>query len=38
LNNWKKGSFKNGVNEHNYLWEKLDGNQGEAIAIRAGVK
>jgi hypothetical protein len=38
LNNWKKGSFKNGVNEHNYLWSKLDGDIGKAIALRDGVK
>ena len=38
LNNWKKGSFKNGVSEHNYLWNKLNGDIGKAIALRSGVE
>jgi hypothetical protein len=34
LNNWKKGNFENGVNEHNYLWGKLNGDIGKAVALR----
>jgi len=38
LNNWKNGSFKKGVIEHNYLWGKLNGNIGKALKLRDGVK
>lgn len=34
LRNWKTGNFKNAVEEHNYLWEKLGGNLGKAKALR----
>lgn len=38
LNNWKNGNFKNGVEEHNYLWSKLGGDVGKAIALREEIK
>ena len=34
LTHWKAGNFEDGVKEHNYLWEKLDGIQGRASALR----
>ena len=34
LNNWKKSDFSHAVEEHNYLWNKLDGTVGEAYGLR----
>lgn len=34
LHNWKTGNFKNAVEEHNYVWEKLGGTVGKATGLR----
>ena len=34
LNSWKKKDFSNGVAQHNYIWEKLDGVEGKAYKLR----
>ncbi|MGL5353992.1 MAG: DUF6241 domain-containing protein [Clostridium sp.] len=34
LNNWKNSNFSNGVEEHNYLWQKLGGVEGKAISLK----
>lgn len=34
LNRWKDGDFSQAVEEHNYLWEKLDGTVGKATGLR----
>ena len=34
LNSWKKKDFSDGVAQHNYLWGKLGGKDGKAIALR----
>lgn len=34
LNRWKNKDFKNGVGEHNYLWDGLKGNLGKAKSLR----
>ncbi|WP_298844862.1 DUF6241 domain-containing protein [Clostridium sp.] len=34
LNRWKNKDFKNGVGEHNYLWDGLDGTLGKAKSLR----
>lgn len=34
LHNWKTGNFKNAVEEHNYVWEKLGGTVGKAKALK----
>lgn len=33
LNKWQDGDFDNSVNFHNYVWDQLRGNVGEAIAV-----
>lgn len=30
LDRWEKGNFNQVVEEHNYFWDKLDGNEGKA--------
>ncbi|MGV8983601.1 DUF6241 domain-containing protein [Clostridium sp.] len=34
LNSWKKKDFSNAVAQHNYIWNKLGGGDGKAIALR----
>jgi hypothetical protein len=34
LNRWKDLDFSNAVEEHNYLWEKLEGTVGKATGLR----
>jgi len=34
LNRWKDNDFKSGVDEHNYLWDGLDGTIGKAKSLR----
>ena len=34
LTHWKAGNFDDAVEEHNYLWGKLNGVQGRAISLR----
>jgi len=34
LSNWKNDDFSNAVQEHNYLWEKLNGTVGEAYELK----
>lgn len=33
LTRWKNGDFNNAVEDHNYVWGKLDGTVGEATAV-----
>jgi hypothetical protein len=35
---WKKGDFSNGVDEHNYFWDKLGGNIGRAKDLKPEYK
>lgn len=35
---WKKGDFSNGVDEHNYFWDKLGGNIGRAKELKPEYK
>jgi Family of unknown function (DUF6241) len=35
---WKKGDFSNGVDEHNYFWDKLGGNIGRAKDLKSEYK
>ena len=34
LRNWKNGDFTHCVEEHNYFWVKLNGNVGQATALK----
>lgn len=34
LYSWKKNDFSNAVKQHNYIWDKLGGEQGKAITLR----
>ena len=34
LNSWKNKDFSNGVEQHNYIWEKLGGVEGKAISLK----
>ena len=34
LGRWKDNNFKSGVDEHNYLWDGLDGTIGKAASLR----
>ena len=34
LTHWKDNDFDSGVNEHNYLWDGLDGTIGKAKSLR----
>lgn len=34
LNRWEKGDFSRCVEEHNYLWNKLDGTIGQAVRLK----
>lgn len=34
LNSWKNSDFSNGVEQHNYLWQKLGGVEGKAVSLR----
>jgi len=38
LNRWKNGDFSNCVEEHNYVWKKLDGQVGKASSLRENSK
>lgn len=33
INKWKEGDFSNGVDVHNYVWKKLDGEIGKADSL-----
>ena len=33
INKWKDGDFDNAVDVHNYVWEKLDGEEGRARSL-----
>jgi hypothetical protein len=34
LERWKKGDFRQGVDDHNYVWERLGGTVGRATDLR----
>jgi len=38
IESWKKGDFSNGVDDHNYFWDKLGGNIGRAKALKSEYK
>ncbi|MFA9397759.1 MAG: DUF6241 domain-containing protein [Clostridiaceae bacterium] len=38
LQAWKNGDYSNGVQAHNYVWKRLDGNIGRAKELRSEYK
>ena len=38
LDAWKKGDFSDGVDQHNYFWDKLGGNIGRAKDLKSEYK
>lgn len=37
LDNWSKQDFSHAVDEHNYLWGKLNGNIGKATGLKPSI-
>lgn len=38
LQAWKEGDYSNGVQAHNYVWKKLNGNVGRAKELKPQYK
>jgi hypothetical protein len=38
LQRWKNKDFSQGVEDHNYVWKKLNGNIGKAIRLKEDLK